>query len=88
MAAPVSERSPVSMVAIPATSAPLASASDPETAWYLRFRISERIMAYLRDMKTGPYLPKQRLVIEQAEHFNGQPQRDNGHVQHEHAAAE
>jgi small-conductance mechanosensitive channel len=66
----------------------LCSASDPETAWYLRFRISERIMAYLRDMKTGPYLPKQRLVIEQAEHFNGQPQRDNGHVQHEHAAAE
>jgi small-conductance mechanosensitive channel len=64
----------------------LCSASDPDTAWYLRFRISERIMAYLRDMKSGPYLPKQRMVIEHTDHFNGQPQHNDWHRQREHTA--
>jgi hypothetical protein len=50
----------------------LCSAKDPHAAWYLRFRLSERMMAYLRDLESGRYLPKQRLVIERAGYFDGQ----------------
>jgi small-conductance mechanosensitive channel len=65
----------------------LCSASDPDTAWYLRFRISERIMAYLRDTEAGRYLPKQRLVIERGGYFDGQHWHEDGHKQREHAGA-
>lgn len=61
----------------------LCSAKTPDLAWYLRFRISERIMAYLRDMEAGRYLPKQRMLIERASVHNGrQRPRDNAGSQH------
>jgi small-conductance mechanosensitive channel len=44
----------------------LCSAREPETAWYLRFRLSERMMAYLGDLERGDYLPRQRMVIERS----------------------
>jgi small-conductance mechanosensitive channel len=59
----------------------LCSANHPDTAWYLRFRINEQMMAYLRDEEAGRYLPRQRLIIERSrtESRNGQ--------QHQHAPA-
>jgi small-conductance mechanosensitive channel len=58
----------------------LCSANDAETAWYLRFRLSEQMMAYLRDLQGGRFLPKQRLFIEHGEQFDGQRLHD-GHQQ-------
>jgi hypothetical protein len=44
----------------------LCSANDPETAWNLRFRVSEHMMSHLRDLEGGRYLPKQRLLLERS----------------------
>ncbi len=41
----------------------LCSAADPITAWYLRFRLSEQMMSYLRDIENGRYLPHQRFIM-------------------------
>lgn len=60
----------------------LCSANDPNKAWELRFRLSEHMMAYLRDLEDGRYLPKQRLLIERAEQVNGQQHRHDGHRKH------
>ncbi len=43
----------------------LCSARDPLTAWYLRFRLSEKLMAFVRELDAGAYLPQQRLLIRQ-----------------------
>lgn len=43
----------------------LCSARDPLTAWYLRFRLSEKLMAFVRELDAGAYLPQQRLLVRQ-----------------------
>lgn len=48
----------------------LCSANTPEKAWSLRFRLTEQMMAHLREFEAGHYLPKQRVVIERS---NGRP---------------
>jgi small-conductance mechanosensitive channel len=49
----------------------LCSATTPDVAWYLRFRITEQMMARLRELETGHYLPKQRLIIERSNGRSG-----------------
>lgn len=44
----------------------LCSANDPETQVPGRFRVSEHMMAHLRDLEGGRYLPKQRLLLERS----------------------
>ncbi len=43
----------------------LCSARDPLTAWYLRFRLNEKLMAFVRELDAGAYLPQQRLLVRQ-----------------------
>lgn len=56
----------------------LCSANNPTTAWYLRFRLSEKMMAYLGDLERGAYLPKQRMLIEHPRHSTRQPHQHDG----------
>jgi small-conductance mechanosensitive channel len=40
----------------------LCSAKDPSTAWDLHCELREELVAYLRDLDGGRYLPRQRVV--------------------------
>jgi small-conductance mechanosensitive channel len=44
----------------------LCSANNPDAAWSLRFRLAEQMMAHLRSIDSGHYLPRQRVVIERS----------------------
>jgi small-conductance mechanosensitive channel len=53
----------------------LCSASDPSTAWVLHCRLREKLVAYVRDLEAGRYLPRQRLVVEPT-YQNGSQERE------------
>jgi hypothetical protein len=40
----------------------LCSAKDPPTAWRLHCRLREELIAFIRDLEKGRYLPKHRLA--------------------------
>jgi small-conductance mechanosensitive channel len=53
----------------------LCSAKDPSTAWALHCRLREKLVVYVRDLESGRYLPRQRLVVE--------PGSTNGNQHHD-----
>jgi small-conductance mechanosensitive channel len=53
----------------------LCSAKDPSTAWGLHCRLREKLVVFVRNMASGNYLPRQRLVM-----FSGD---QNGNGQHD-----
>ncbi len=63
----------------------LCSANTPEKAWTLRFRLTEQMMAHLREFEAGHYMPRQRIVIERS---NGRPKAPAArkHAPDEHGA--
>lgn len=63
----------------------LCSAKDPSTAWALHCRLREKLVAYVRDLEAGRYLPRQRLVVEPTYQNGGQERqkRDGTAVAHE-----
>ncbi|MEM8530956.1 MAG: mechanosensitive ion channel domain-containing protein [Chloroflexota bacterium] len=42
----------------------LCSAKDPSTAWNLHCRLREELVAFVRDLEDGRYLPRQRWILE------------------------
>ena len=40
----------------------LCSAKDPPTAWRLHCRLREELIAFVRDLGNGRFLPKHRLA--------------------------
>ncbi len=42
----------------------LCSAKDPSTAWTLHCDVRERLLAYLRDLEGGRYLPRERILLD------------------------
>lgn len=65
----------------------LCSAKDPSTAWTLHCRLREQLVAYVRDLESGRYLPRQRLVVE-PNHQNGNHERQEGERQKGHTEQE
>jgi small-conductance mechanosensitive channel len=59
----------------------LCSAKDPSTAWTLHCRMREQLVAYVRDLEAGRYLPRQRLMMMESEtnRQNGQHDWLDGH---------
>jgi small-conductance mechanosensitive channel len=64
----------------------LCSAKDPSTAWVLHCRMREKLVAYVRDLEAGRYLPRQRLMMmDSGSHRqNGQHDWLDGHDRHDH----
>jgi small-conductance mechanosensitive channel len=68
----------------------LCSAKDPSTAWVLHCRLREKLVAYVRDLEAGRYLPRQRLVVEPG-YQNGRQKRnedDGNEAAHKQPAGE
>lgn len=64
----------------------LCSASDPSTAWSLHCRMREGLVRYIRDLDSGQFLPRQRVMLldrrsEQHDTQNGNHQEQDGHHQ-------
>jgi small-conductance mechanosensitive channel len=53
----------------------LCSAKDPSTAWVLHCRLREKLIIFVRNLESGNYLPRQRLVV--------MPDMPNGNGQHD-----
>ena len=41
----------------------LCSAQDPPSAWRLHCRLREELIAFLRELEGGRYLPRQRVAV-------------------------
>ena len=56
----------------------LASAKDPGTAWDLHCELREELVAYVRDLDGGRYLPRRRVILSdrEASDRNGQAASD------------
>jgi small-conductance mechanosensitive channel len=47
----------------------LVSAHDGLSAWYLRCKVREQLIAFLQEYESGRYLPRSRVVMEQDKDF-------------------
>ncbi|GAB5517880.1 MAG: hypothetical protein RhofKO_01310 [Rhodothermales bacterium] len=58
----------------------LCSAKDPSTAWGLHCRLREQLVAFLRDLDDGKYLPRRRLTMqgERSPQFDSEAEPSNG----------
>jgi small-conductance mechanosensitive channel len=65
----------------------LCSAKDPSTAWMLHCRMREQLIVYVRDLESGRYLPRQRVMVE-ALSQNSQNGRHDGKTHEEQGSQE
>lgn len=49
----------------------LCSADDPIKAWFLQQELRERMVAYIRTMADGDYLPRQRVLLQNPDAVGG-----------------